>query len=385
MKIVMDFRKYDGVVGGVEQGVIQVTYNMTKNGHLVVLLCKKIRLAEVSKVFEGTHNLKIIPLETATHVMNRKNARLDSTVIQDIAEAEGAGVIHFPYNWSFPNHKKVPSVLTVHDVIPFNFREAQSIYMNLFKYKPGIRKACRLNDVIATVSNFSRQDIAEKVGVSLDKIRVIHNGLREPHAPDRTLYDDLSKRLSLDGRFILNVGGIHERKNIVRLIYAFSQLVRRSGYGGKLIITGKVSGAPYQEKMKKLCDDAIDESRMKDRVVFTGFITERELDALFHNADFLIYPSLYEGFGIPVVEAMKLGLPVITAETSALPEIAGGAALLINPENIEEMVSRMQQLLQDGELREELRRKGFRRARMFTWEKTTEQYLGLYRELAEKS
>ena len=213
MKIIMDFRKYDGVVGGVEQGVIQVTKYVSSHGHEVVLLCKDSRCDQVEEIFDGSKNLKIVPLDVDTHIICKKNSYLDSVTIQEIAQKERARVIHFPYNWSFPKNKKVPSCLTVHDVIPFTFREAQDLYTNLFKYKPAIKKACKLNDMIATVSSFSRQDIAKRAGVPLEKIRVIYNGLREPNPEDKSLEEDIKKKINIGDRFILNVGGIHERKN----------------------------------------------------------------------------------------------------------------------------------------------------------------------------
>ncbi|MBN2323976.1 MAG: glycosyltransferase family 4 protein [Spirochaetes bacterium] len=376
----MDFRKYDGVVGGVEQGVIQITTLFSSLQNEVVLLCKKKRISAVRSLFEGNRRVKVVPLDVETHVMSAKNRRLDSTTIPRIAEQEGAQVIHFPYNWSFPVRKAVPTVLTVHDVIPFTFREAQGLYTNLVKYKPGMRKTCRLNDMIVTVSEFSRQDISRKVGVSLEKIRVIYNGLRSPNPQNGTVEESLRKRLDLRDRFLLNVGGIHERKNVPRLIRAFSLLTARSGYKGKLVITGKVSGAPYQEKMKRICDAAVKDVGMKERVVFTSYVSEPELDELFRMADLLIYPSLYEGFGIPVIEAMNAGLPVITSNSSALPEVAGGAALLTAPEDTEDMSRKMERLLSDESLKKELIKKGKDRCSSFTWEKTAREYLALYRE-----
>jgi glycosyltransferase involved in cell wall biosynthesis len=379
MKIVMDFRKYDGVVGGVEQGVIQISKYYASHDLQVILLCKEKMLDYVKNIFDGINNVKIIPLPVNTHIITKENVHLDSFEIQDIAESEGADIIHFFYNWSFPYRKKVPSVLTVHDVIPFTFREAQGFFYNLFKYRPSIRKACRLNETIGTVSEYSRQDISKKVGVPIDKIHVIPNGLREPHPPDKDLEDELQKKFKLDDRFILDVGGIHERKNIVSLIHAFSGLVKKSGYSGKLVITGRVTGAPYQEKMKRRCDRAVKETGLKDNVIFTNFITERELDSLFRMADFLIYPSLYEGFGIPILEAMKLGTPVITSNVTAMPEIAGDAALLIDPYKVDEMTSAMDRLINDKDLYNDLKQKGTKRAELFTWEGAAESYIDLYR------
>ncbi len=381
MRIVFDFRKYDGVVGGVEQGVIQITRYLTSTDHFVVILCKRNKIEEVNNIFAGNQNLKIVPLDVTTHAMSVKNAKLDSTTIQNIALSEKADIIHFFYNWSFPFMKKVPSVLTIHDVIPFTFREAMGPVRNLFLYKPGIKMACRLNDMIATVSEFSKQDISKKVGVSLDKIRVMPNGLRETNPRDTSLEEELKKKFDINEDFVLNVGGIHERKNIVRLIHAFSRLTNNKGYSGKLLITGSVSGAPYQEKMKKICDVAVRETGMENKIIFTGFISEKELDSLFTMADFLIYPSLYEGFGIPILEAMKAGLPVITSNITGMAEVAGDAAYLVNPENIDEMTSAMSELLQNEKLREEMKQKGIERARSYTWQNVSERYLKLYKEI----
>lgn len=323
-------------------------------------------------------------MDVTSHVMSLKNAIIDSSTMQEIALSEKTDIIHFFYNWSFPFRKKVPSVLTVHDVIPFTFREAMELYRNIFLYKPGIRMACRLNDIIATVSEFSKQDIAKKVGVPHDKIRVIPNGLREQNPKDPSLEEELKNRFKIKDTFILNVGGIHERKNIVRLIHAFAGMVNLNGYSGKLLITGSVSGAPYQNKMKSICDASVAsvrETGMENRIVFTGFISEKELDSLFRMADFLIYPSLYEGFGIPVLEAMKMGLPVITSNTTAMPEVAGGAAYLVDPNNIEEMTSVMSELLQNRQRQEEMIEKGLERARSYTWQNVSESYLKLYQEI----
>jgi glycosyltransferase involved in cell wall biosynthesis len=382
MKVIMDFRKYDGVIGGVEQGVIQISKYYASHDLQVILLCKEKMLDKVKTIFEGVDNFKIIPLPVDTHIVTKENIHLDSVVIQDIAEKEGADVIHFFYNWSFPYRKKVPCVLTVHDVIPFTFREAQGFFYNLFKYKPSIRRACNLNDTIGTVSEYSKQDISKKVGIPLEKIHVIFNGLREPNPPDKDVEKELRKKYGLDDRFILDVGGIHERKNIVSLIHAFSGLVNKSGYSGKLVITGKVTGAPYQEKMKRRCDKAVKYTGLAEKVIFTNFISERELDSLFRMTDFLIYPSLYEGFGIPILEAMKLGTPVITSNISAMPEVAGDAALLVDPYKVEDMTSAMDRLIKDKNLKDELRQKGIKQAELFTWERAAKSYIELYQKIS---
>jgi glycosyltransferase involved in cell wall biosynthesis len=384
MKILIDFRKYDGVIGGVERGVIEITNYLNSQEHNVIMVYKASRNAAVEALFKDTSNLTLMPLKVQNHAMSLTNARLDSGQIPEIAVCQGVDIIHFSYNWSFPFRKTVPTLLTIHDVIPFAFREAMGFWRNLLLYKPGIRQACRLNDLIATVSAFSKDDIAKKVGVPLEKIRVIPNGLREPFKPDPSLEAELSLRYGLTDGFVLNVGGIHERKNIPRLIHAFAKFVTDTGFPGKLLITGSVSGAPYQEKMKPICDAAVRETGMVERVVFTGFIPDEELDSLLRGAKLLIYPSLYEGFGIPILEAMKVGTPVITSNKTAMPEVAGNAALLVDPEDIDQMAAEMARLLDDQDLRQTLIAKGTERAGHYSWQRTAEMYIEVYQELLER-
>lgn len=381
MKLVMDFRKFYGVIGGVERFVIQITKYISKKGHRVILLGRRKHSQELTEIFSDDLNIEIIPLPVDRESISLSNVWIDSFTSQNIARKEGAGVIHFPYNWAFPCRKKVPSVLTVHDVIPLTLREAMGFFTNHFLYKPGIRLAYRLNNVIATVSEFSKSEIVQKVGIPAEVIRVIPNGLREPAARNHEVETCLCEKFGLGDGFILCVGGIHERKNIVRLIHAFSNLAQHHGYPGKLVVTGSTSGHPYVEKMKRRCDDTVRATKLDERVTFTGFIPDEQLDTLFRGADFLIYPSLYEGFGVPIIEAMQMGTPVITSNIGGTREVAGGAAILVDPYDVDEMTSQMAKLICDHDLREELSAKGRGRARLYSWPKTAEAYLKLYQEL----
>ncbi|UCD05616.1 MAG: glycosyltransferase, partial [candidate division WOR-3 bacterium] len=151
MKIIMDFRKYDSVIGGVEQGAIQITRYVCERGEQVLLVCKERRLVQVEDLFGELDGLKIVTVPVQSHLMSLENAKIDSGFLQDLAEKENADLIHFFYNWSFPFKKKIPSLLTVHDVIPFTFREAMGFWRNRFLYRPSLRIACKLNDAIATV------------------------------------------------------------------------------------------------------------------------------------------------------------------------------------------------------------------------------------------
>lgn len=385
MRIILDLRKFDGVVGGVEQGAIQIAKHSIAGGHEVLLLCKQRNLGQVEALLGGRPGLRIVPLPVRSHVISFANARLDAGFIQDLAERERADLVHFFYNWSFPYRKKVACLLTIHDVIPFTYREAMPFLRNHGLYRPGLRIACRLNDAIATVSDYSRRDIARKTGTPLEKIHVVPNGLREPAPPDPAREAELAAKHGLADGFVLNVGGIHERKNIPRLIRAFARLVRAEGYPGRLVITGSTAGAPYQERMKQACDATVAEAGLAERVVFTGFVPEDDLDLLMRRAQVLVYPSLYEGFGIPILEAMKVGTPVVTSSVTAMPEVAGDAALLVDPVDVDAIADGIAQVLRDADLRRTLQRRGLERAAAYSWEAACRQYLDLYADLVART
>lgn len=381
MRIILDFRKFDGVIGGVEQGVLQISQHAAAQGHHVVLVVKQVRAAAVGDLVDASGNIEIVPARVKSHAISARNAWMDTFFFARLAEQRSADLIHFYYNWSFPFRPPVPCLLTVHDVIPFTFREAMGWWRNHFLYRPAIRLACRLNHHITTVSEFSRRDIAERTGVSLEKITVIPNGLRSPAPADEPEWRRLATRLGISRGYILNSGGIHERKNTGTLLQAFSILVREMNYDGKLVITGAVSGAAYQDKMRARCDAVVRRLELGSRVVFAGFVSEKELDLLMSRADVFVYPSLYEGFGIPVLEAMRVGTPVVASRLTAIPEIAGDAALLVDPHDPRRIAEAISLLLRDTTQRERLIARGRARAARFSWERTAHAYLQLYRRM----
>jgi glycosyltransferase involved in cell wall biosynthesis len=382
MKVVLDFRKYDGVLGGTEQVAIQYMNQLTSRGHDVLLLCKQSRIAEVEEILRGQPRLEFVGLNTSTHDMTLKNVYLDSRVIQDIAIQHRARIVHFTYNWSFPLRRKVPCVLTMHDVIPLKIREDIPWWRNNLVYRPAVRWAARLNDAIVTISNHSKKDIIAHAGIPGSKVRVIYNGVRMPHDVDAdAVWESLEGRHKIGKDFVLNVGGIHERKNVPRLIEAFSRLIREHGYEGNLAVTGKTTEFEYLERMKRECDQAVARNNVQGRVIFTQFVSEEELDLLQSRCRLLVYPSLYEGFGLPILEAMARGRPVVASNLTAMPEVAGDAAVLVDPLDTGALAAAMARVLEDESLRAELIKKGKDRVKAFTWERTGEQLVELYESL----
>jgi glycosyltransferase involved in cell wall biosynthesis len=173
------------------------------------------------------------------------------------------------------------------------------------------------------------------------------------------------------------VGTVEPRKNLVRLLEAFNALTAAGGFGHGLVITG---GKGWHDAAIL---KALETIKARDRVFLTGFVPAEELPALYSLADLVVYPSLYEGFGMPVLEAMACGTPVVTSNVSSLPEVAGDAALLVDPHSTDDLVDAIRKGLRDEGLRSAMRQKGLVQASRFSWEKSAQQALTLFEEAAQ--
>jgi len=226
--------------------------------------------------------------------------------------------------------------------------------------------AAKRAEKIITISESTKKDIAKYFRINPSKILITYPGLNQNIAMGDNSREILNK-YNLPPDFLLFVGTLEPRKNIVRLIEAYHRLIINYQLlitNFKLVIVGK-RGWHYQEifeKVKKL--------QLENRVVFLNYVSDEDLPYLYNSAACFIYPSLYEGFGLPVLEAMACGCPVITSNVSSLPEVVGEAGILIDPYNIDEIAEALQKVLTDENLRQELKRKGLEQARKFSWEKT---------------
>jgi glycosyltransferase involved in cell wall biosynthesis len=185
-------------------------------------------------------------------------------------------------------------------------------------------------------------------------------------------------RYGVEPPYILYVGSLEKRKNLPRLLQAYARL-RQDLPGWKLVIVGarKWKSAPIFDTLSRL--------GLEPYVHFTGFVEEDDLPALYNGADLFCFPSLYEGFGLPVLEAMACGTPVVTSSTSSLPEVAGEAALLVDPYDVEAIAAAMRRVLSDPELAQDLRARGLARAAQFTWERTARETIAVYERVLGKS
>jgi glycosyltransferase involved in cell wall biosynthesis len=287
----------------------------------------------------------------------------------------GATLVHFPhrfapYTWWGLEAMKV---VTVHDTALITLSGDLVSRMRprtVWRY----RRALAGFDAVVTVSEASREELAANFALPPSRIRVIHHGVDprfSPGLPRR----DLS-RYGVSSPFILNVSSLKRKKNVEGLVHAFARLVQE-GYPHRLVLVGKPDdGLPGIER-------AIATHRLQTRVVLTGFVDEADHPDFYRQADLLVYPSFYEGFGLPVVEAMACGCPVVTSCVSSLPEAAGGAAILVPPDDVAALTGAMRRVLDDPVLGRELVARGLERASRLTWEAAARTHLDLYRTLLD--
>ena len=290
-----------------------------------------------------------------------------------------ADVFHSP-DFVLPPVRSARTVLTVHD-LSF-IRHPECFHKPLLAYASrSIPRSVSRADVILADSESTRQDLFELLHVPEDRVFVVYPGVDSRFRPqeDAEVIRAVLCRCGIRRPFILGLGTLQPRKNFSRLIRAYDLLRRDHHIPHQLVIAG-AKGWLYAD-----IEETIDVLGLHEHVLLPGFVADDELPALYSAADVFAFPSLYEGFGIPVLEAMACGTPVVTTPVSSLPEAAGDAALFVGPEDVEALADALWQLIDDGELRDELRGRGFQQARRFTWAQAAESVLSIYQSLASQN
>ena len=275
-----------------------------------------------------------------------------------------------------PTRAKI--VCAVHDLIPLKFPE--TVFRNpahRLYYAALIRAAIRRADIVLTNSDYSKQEILSELGARPAKIRKITLGVdpatfhdRASVDHDRASADKVLERNGLRPPFVLALGSTEPRKNNVRVIEALRRL--RPGYPD---LSLAIAGNNWRGHV-------FDSNLLDHAVHLLGHVSDEDLPVLMQSAEMLVFPSLHEGFGLPVIEAMALGVPVVTSNVAAIPEVAGDAALLVNPIDVDQIASAMRRILEDRRLADDLRRRGRARASGFRWESTCAELVSLCRDLA---
>jgi glycosyltransferase involved in cell wall biosynthesis len=285
-------------------------------------------------------------------------------------------LFHSP-QFNVPVLSHLPQVTTIHDCAYAKFPDEFSNRLDRCLYTLMFHLALMKSRKIIAVSEATRDDLVQIYGVSADRIKVIHEGVDRSvfRAPSPEQLGRATCTYGLEGAFLLSVGVPRPRKNIDRILQAFAAVRSHVGGSLKLVMAGP-KDTRFLDIRKTAKALGIDQW-----VIQVGQVTDQELLSLYHAAICLIFPSLYEGFGLPILEAMASGTPVITSRRSAHMEIAGDAALLVNPVDVEELTNAITRVVLEKALREELSQKGLARAREFSWESCAEQTVEVYDEV----
>jgi glycosyltransferase involved in cell wall biosynthesis len=286
-------------------------------------------------------------------------------------------VFHSPH-YILPPAVRCRSVVTIHDTIHLTVPQYLPNRAAYAYARASMWSAVRHSDRILTVSEASKRDILHFFKVPEEKVVVVYNAIDERfwRTPNPQDVSRVRERFQLDQRFVLYVGNIKPHKNVVRLIEAFHLLRRGELEDLKLLIIGdEISKHPALRR-------AVHTYKLHKHVRFLGYLPDDTLAILYRLASLFVFPSLYEGFGLPPLEAMASGTPVVTSNVSSLPEVAGDAAMLVDPHDVESIVDGMRRVLTDPGRAAELRRRGFVRARDFSWERSVSQIWRVYQEVA---
>ncbi len=299
----------------------------------------------------------------------RENAYLSVCSLRD-----GLDILHIP-GYSAPLVSRGMLIVTVHDLIGMIYPENLAL-MSRFYWGTWLPMVVSRADTIIADSNNTKKDVMKLLGVREDKIRVIPLAADPKFHPvkDALALAQVKKRFNLEKPFVLYVGAIEPRKNLIRVMEAWARVRSRTKVPHQLVITGFQAWA-YRE-----VSDLVQRLGIKRDVVFTGYVRDEELPLLYNASELFIFPSLYEGFGMPVLEAMACGVPVLTSNTSSIPEVAGDAAIMVDPTDVEKMAQAIERALEDEVLRERLKQAGPKRAAQFSWEATARETLRVYSE-----
>ena len=293
----------------------------------------------------------------------RRLARPPNVRLRLLAEPFGprAADLFHGLNQRLPHLPLRRAIATFHDLFVMTGEYSTPEFRARFTAQA--RDAASRADAVIAVSEFTRQQVISLLGVDPARVHVVHHGVRRLAAAG-----DLP---AARGKVILNVGAIQKRKNIARLVQAFEAM----DPSWQLVLAGS-SGYGAEEILARVAN-----SKARDRIRITGYVSPRDLAAWYSRAAIFAFPSLDEGFGMPVLEAMAAGVPVIASNRSALPEVAGDAALLVDPENTAALTDALLDLTRNVDLQQEYASRGFARARLFTWENAVRQTWRIYQNL----
>ena len=286
-------------------------------------------------------------------------------------------IYHIPQNGiGMPQNKSCSFVITLHDVIPITMPDTVGPYYRE-KFIESIPQILERTDAIITVSEFSKRDICRELEIDPNKVHVTKLAAEDIYIPmdKASSMDYIRYKYGIEKDFFLYVGGFNPRKNIPSLLMAFAYIKSKLNRPFNIVILGKPG--PSYDDLLKLCEKL----KIADSCIFTGYIPVPDMPYFYNAAEVFVYPSLYEGFGLPLVEAMACGTPVVTSDVASIPEVVGDAAIKVCPKDYEAIGENLLRLLEDRELYKEMSERALERAKLYSWDKTAIETLKVYESI----
>ncbi|MFQ5812563.1 MAG: glycosyltransferase family 4 protein [Anaerolineae bacterium] len=373
MRIGIDARLVYYSQAGITQYTLRLIQGLAESGgkprdrenEFIILQSRKDKHIIVDKP-----NFKRVPLWTPSH------HRLEQFTLRFEISGLGLDVLHSP-DFIPPFRRNCKSVITIHDLAFLLY--PHFLTKESARYYGQIDEAVKRTDHIIADSESTKQDTIRLLGVPEHKITVIYLSASPIYRPvnDQAILEQTKSKYHITSDFILFVSTVEPRKNLPALLKAYRQLLDSYKAEVKLVVVGRRGW--LSEEVLAL----VDELKLTNDVLFLGRVPVEDLLHLYNAAQLLVQPSFYEGFGLPPLEAMACGTPVVVSNVSSLPEVVGDAGLLVDPEDVSELTVAIWRVLTDQALRAELIAKGLKRAQCFSWEKTALQTLELYRRVGK--
>ncbi len=330
-------------------------------------------------IFSYPHGQELIDLPESKNIQweilsyKKPASRLlwEQAAFSNLVKKKNIDLLHSPH-YTRPLSLPCRSVVTFHDMTFFLYPKMHTRAKRIF-FPPAIRMSARRADAVIADSESTRRDAIRLLGLAPDKITTVALGVGENFhpIPDRQVLEAARQKYALPNHFILYVGVVEPRKNLPLLLEAYHSLFS-GGCRTPLVIVGKM-GWGYAGVLQSIA-----ERGLKDWVLFTGYIPGEDLPIVYNLADLFVYPSLYEGFGFPPLEAMACATPVVTSASSSMAEHVGEAGLLVPPGDVNALAEAINLLLADATLRQKLAAAGIRQAAKFTWTRTAQETLQVY-------
>lgn len=285
-------------------------------------------------------------------------------------------VIFSPTHYA-PRFSPVPSVVSVMDMSFIHYPEMFKS-KDLYQLKNWTEYSVNRASKVITISQASKDDIIKEYKIDRDSVQVIYPGVNYERFNQASTMEEVKKKYNIPDKYILFVGTLQPRKNIVRLIQAFKKVIQNEKFQDlKLVVIGK-KGWHYDEILSAPRENEVD-----NKVMFLDFVPDEDMPPLYRSAEVFVLPSLYEGFGLPILEAMKYGCPVITSNVSSMPEVGGDAAVYCDPESVEDIKEKILMVLSSPKLQKSLREKGKIQIKKFDWEKSADKVLSVLESVAK--